>query len=139
MFLLLGMGLLVFVAWGPMIFNASDAGDDTGGLSLTDVASFGGAAPLGLVLITTICAQAFGHEYRDGTMRLVLSQFPARSRVFLAKNLVPGALVAGAVALAALVAVVGAAVIWGRRRPARAGRRWPRSPAARWCWPCGGA
>lgn len=111
-FLALGMGLLVFIAWGPMIFNATP--EATGGaVSLPDVAAFGGAAPLGLVLITTLCAQAFGHEYRDGTMRLVLSQFPARSRVFVAKILVPGLLVAAAVILACVLAVAGAMLIWG--------------------------
>jgi ABC-type transport system involved in multi-copper enzyme maturation permease subunit len=64
------------------------------------------ANPLALVLTTTICAQAFGHEYRDGTMRLVLSEFPDRSRVFLAKLLVPALLVAGSVLLAAGIASV---------------------------------
>jgi ABC-type transport system involved in multi-copper enzyme maturation permease subunit len=64
------------------------------------------ASPLALVLTTTICAQAFGHEYRDGTMRLVLSEFPDRNRVFLAKLLVPALLVAVAVLVAAAIAAV---------------------------------
>jgi len=60
--------------------------------------------PLGLVFTTTICAQAFGHEYRDGTMRLVLSEFPARTRVFLAKLIIPGLFVCAAVLLASSIA-----------------------------------
>lgn len=59
------------------------------------------ANPLGLVFATVICAQAFGHEYRDGTMRLVLSEFPQRTRVFVAKLVVPALIVAAAVLVAA--------------------------------------
>ncbi|MGV1004480.1 MAG: hypothetical protein ACOYEV_06855 [Candidatus Nanopelagicales bacterium] len=61
------------------------------------------ASPFSLVFITTICAQAFGHDYRDGTMRLVLSEYPVRSRAFWAKLIVPAALVAVAVAVMALL------------------------------------
>ena len=34
------------------------------------------------LFITIPFAQAFGHEYRDGTMRLTLSLFPHRRQVF---------------------------------------------------------
>lgn len=49
---------------------------------------------LSLVLLTVPCAQAFGHEYRDGTMRLSLTLFPVRGRLLTAKFGVPTLLVA---------------------------------------------
>jgi len=45
--------------------------------------------PISAVFLTIPFAQAFGHEYRDGTMRLALSEYPQRSRLFFAKLLVP--------------------------------------------------
>lgn len=51
------------------------------------------------LFITIPFAQSFGHEYRDGTMRLTLSLFPHRRQVFAAKLAVP-----------AVVATVGATV-----------------------------
>lgn len=63
--------------------------------------------PLALVFLTAVAVQALGHEYRDGTMRLVLSQFPDRRQVFAAKLLVPAAIGAAAYAVtAALVALI---------------------------------
>lgn len=57
-------------------------------------ANFVGQAftPLSAVFLTIPFAQAFGHEYRDGTIRLALSEYPQRSRLFLAKLVVPGAI-----------------------------------------------
>lgn len=43
---------------------------------------------LTLVVLSIIAAQAFGHEYRYGVIRLTLSEFPARERVLLAKTLI---------------------------------------------------
>ncbi len=112
-FLLLGAALLVFISWAAMIFNGVQEGAEEGASpSMEGVASFDGAGPLGLVLITTICAQAFGHEYRDGTMRLVLSQFPKRPRVFLAKLGVPAAFVSAAILAALAVALPGAGIMF---------------------------
>ena len=51
------------------------------------------------LFITIPFAQAFGHEYRDGTMRLTLSLFPHRRQVVAAKLAVP-----------AVVAVIGTTV-----------------------------
>ncbi len=112
-FLLVGVSLLVFFAWAAMIFDAPQEGGVEGGTpAMEGVAAFDGAGPLGLILITTICAQAFGHEYRDGTMRLVLSQFPRRPRVFLAKLGVPAAFVCVSVLAALAVALPGAAIMF---------------------------
>ena len=49
-------------------------------------------SPLTALLVTIPFAQAFGQEYRDGTMRLTLSEYPDRTKVFLAKLIVPALL-----------------------------------------------
>lgn len=49
--------------------------------------------------------QAFGHDYRDGTMRLVLSTLPRRIPVFIAKLIVPAVLIALTMALTQLIAL----------------------------------
>ena len=41
---------------------------------------------LALVALSVVAAQAFGHEYRYGLIRLTLSEYPARERVLLAKT-----------------------------------------------------
>jgi ABC-type transport system involved in multi-copper enzyme maturation permease subunit len=56
------------------------------------------------LFITIPFAQAFGHEYRDGTMRLTLSLFPHRRQVFAAKLAVP-AVVAAAGAVVSVLAI----------------------------------
>lgn len=61
---------------------------------------------LSVLFITVPFAQAFGHEYRDGTMRLTLSLFPHRRQVFAAKLLVP-ATVAAVGAVVSVLAVAG--------------------------------
>ena len=38
-----------------------------------------------LILLSVIAAQSFGHEYRYGLIRLTLTEFPKRDRVFTAK------------------------------------------------------
>lgn len=67
-------------------------------------------SPLTALLVTIPFAQAFGQEYRDGTMRLTLSEFPDRTKVFLSKLIVPALITVvtavvtvGGVALIALV------------------------------------
>ncbi len=63
---------------------------------------------LSVIFITIPFAQSFGHEYRDGTMRLTLSQFPHRSDVYFAKLLIPAALATGFAVLSTfLVAIAG--------------------------------
>ena len=41
-----------------------------------------------LVLLGTLAAQAFGQEYRNGTIRLTLTEFPKRTPIFVAKVIV---------------------------------------------------
>jgi len=63
---------------------------------------------LSVLFITVPFAQSFGHEYRDGTMRLTLSVFPHRRQVFAAKVAVPAAVaVLGAVVSVLVVAAIG--------------------------------
>lgn len=62
---------------------------------------------LSIVFITAPCAQAFGHDYRDGTIRLTLTLFPRRSDLFTARLAVPAVVAA----LGAAVTVVGIAAI----------------------------
>lgn len=68
--------------------------------------------PVVWVLIATIAAQAFGQEYRHGTLRLTLTAFPVRPPVFIGKiiisMLVITAVIALSVIIVALVIGVGA-------------------------------
>lgn len=41
--------------------------------------------PISIVLLSSLAAMAFGHEYRYGTIRLTLTSFPRRGSVFFAK------------------------------------------------------
>lgn len=117
-FLGLGTAILVFIAWAAMIFNGVQEGAAPGTRpSMEGVATFDGGGPLGILLITTICAQAFGHEYRDGTMRLVLSQFPKRAEVFGAKVAVPAVFVTASILLALGISVAGAALAFDVAAP----------------------
>lgn len=60
--------------------------------------------PITMVLISSLAAMAFGHEYRYGTIRLTLTAFPRRPGVFFAKLFVT--LVVVLLVLAVSVAVV---------------------------------
>jgi ABC-type transport system involved in multi-copper enzyme maturation permease subunit len=53
----------------------------------TQVLSFSAQNPLALVLVASLGAMAFGHEYRYGTMRLTLTAFPKRPGVYATKLL----------------------------------------------------
>lgn len=93
-----------FVIVGAIFFafiGTAAAVDETGeslALPVTDLIK---AAlvdnPIAMVLIASLGAMAFGHEYRYGTIRLTLTAFPRRTPVFLAK-LVMTMLIALAVA-----------------------------------------
>lgn len=62
------------------------AGSDGGGaVSPTDALTFSAQNPVALVLVASLAAMAFGHEYRYGTIRLTLTAFPRRPGVFFAK------------------------------------------------------
>jgi ABC-2 type transport system permease protein len=62
-----------------------------------------------LVMISVVASQFFGHEYRYGTIRLTLTEFPKRERVLLAKTIVLAVYVTIATFLGwAVLGVIGA-------------------------------
>lgn len=68
---------------GPLFLGDGSFGTQTwAGLYSTN-ANF-----LCLVMLSVVASQFFGHEYRYGTIRLTLTEFPKRERVVLAKTLV---------------------------------------------------
>ncbi len=75
-------------------------------LSLAGLVGFSTTNEIVLVLLGTVAAQAFGQEYRHGTIRLTLTEFPKRTPVFVAKIVVCCALVLAAFAVATLIAFV---------------------------------
>lgn len=88
-----GLYLASVVAFGalPLYLGSHDAGSsfiqNWKGLYNTPVNFFS------VVLISVIAAQSFGHEYRYGTIRLTLSEFPKRERILVAKTVVLSAYV----------------------------------------------
>ncbi|MCF8555064.1 MAG: ABC transporter permease [Candidatus Nanopelagicales bacterium] len=67
---------------GPLFLGDGEFGTQTWkGLYSTN-ANF-----LCLVMLSVVASQFFGHEYRYGTIRLTLTEFPKRERVVLAKTL----------------------------------------------------
>lgn len=59
-----------------------------------------------LVLLGVVAAQAFGQDYRHGTIRLTLTLFPRRVNVFWAKAIVMSAVVVAAYAVSMVVATL---------------------------------
>jgi ABC-2 type transport system permease protein len=61
-----------------------------------------------LVMLSVIASQFFGHEYRYGTIRLTLTEFPKRERVVLSKTIMLAAFVTIATFLGwAVLGVIG--------------------------------
>ena len=93
------------IAWAAgILFIAMGADGDQ-----VQASTFVGQAftPLSAVFLTIPFAQAFGHEYRDGTIRLALSEFPKRAQLFFAKLFVP----AGIAVVATVITIGGIALI----------------------------
>lgn len=65
------------------------------------------ANPIAIVLVSSLGAMAFGHEYRYGTIRLTLTAFPKRGPVFWAKLAMTLIIAAVAVAVAVVVVYAG--------------------------------
>lgn len=98
------------IAWAAsVLFIAMGADVDD-----VSIAAFIGQAftPLSAVFLTIPFAQAFGHEYRDGTIRLALAEFPKRSSLFIAKLFVPA--VIGFLATLVTIAGIAAIALSGR-------------------------
>ena len=75
-----GMYLFVitFLGAGPIFLVKESSNQSWAGLYSTP------SNVLALVVLSVVAAQAFGHEYRYGLIRLTLSEFPARERVLIA-------------------------------------------------------
>lgn len=94
--ILVGCAIVLSTAFA-LLFRAA-IGSSTGGvegdgapvLNLTLTENVGASTTnlIVLVLLGTIAAQAFGQEYRHGTIRLTLTEFPKRTPIFIAKVVV---------------------------------------------------
>jgi len=73
--------------FGAAITSATGSDSEVEGLdvSLASGVSLSTTNLIVLILLGTIAAQAFGQEYRHGTIRLTLTEFPKRTTVFIAK------------------------------------------------------
>lgn len=67
---------------GPLFLGDGDFGTQTWAGLYSTSASF-----LCLVMLSVVASQFFGHEYRYGTIRLTLTEFPRREQVLLAKTI----------------------------------------------------
>lgn len=94
--------------------QASESGltvDQSGALRLGfgEFLQVGAGNTATVVLLSVVAAQAFGQEFRHGTIRLTLTLFPRRVAVFVAKHLVLSAVVVAvfivSVCFAALIAL----------------------------------
>lgn len=82
LFAILGVAFFAFIA----AVAVTDEMGNPIGLPITDALQTAVATnPITIVLISSLAAMAFGHEYRYGTIRLTLTAFPKRSGVFFAK------------------------------------------------------
>lgn len=86
---------ILFALLFVFVFDQSTADPSiTGGgpplesISLSSVISQSAANFIGLIILGTLAAQAFGQEYRHGTIRLTLTAFPKRANVFISKVLI---------------------------------------------------
>ncbi len=112
--ILLGCAIVLSAAFallfGLGVSSAAESVDNDGlqrlGTPLVDVVSLSTTNLIVLVLLGTLAAQAFGQEYRHGTIRLTLTEFPKRTPVFVAKMVVCCALELAAFAVATLIAFV---------------------------------
>lgn len=99
---------LKFAASPPEGMTPGDAGVDEVTLSMADsvmsVVSPAIGNPISIVVLGTLAAQAFGQEYRHGTIRSTLTVIPFRSRLFVSKLVV----VLAAILLATIAMTVAA-------------------------------
>ncbi len=97
--------LIASVAGFAYLTTLATGDPEVDALPLTDIIGQSIAVnPIALVLLASLGAMAFGHEYRYGTIRLTLTAFPRRTGVFLAKLVMTVLLTLGVLAVAAAVA-----------------------------------
>lgn len=97
--------LIASVAGFAYLTTLATGDPEVDALPLTDLIGQSIAVnPIALVLLASLGAMAFGHEYRYGTIRLTLTAFPRRTGVFLAKLVMTVLLTLGVLAVAAAAA-----------------------------------
>lgn len=108
------LGLLALGLLGQAVISAVEGSGAITAASIVDQSLI--SNPIVIVLVSSLGAMAFGHEYRYGTIRLTLTAFPKRGVVFVAKLVmtllvcVAAVVAAVAVTYAALAAVQGTAL-----------------------------
>ncbi|MEI6622776.1 MAG: ABC transporter permease [Actinomycetes bacterium] len=115
--ILLGSSVIIavafafLIAWGTDQLRIATESDAQSApfemINLSSVINQSAANFIGLVILGTVAAQAFGQDYRHGTIRLTLTAFPRRVYIFVSKILVCGLWIT----IAFLVALVLATVI----------------------------
>ncbi len=97
--------LIASVAGFAYLTTLATGDPEVDALPLTDLIGQSIAVnPIALVLLASLGAMAFGHEYRYGTIRLTLTAFPRRTGVFLAKLVMTILLTLSVLAVAAAAA-----------------------------------
>jgi len=97
--------LIASVAGFAYLTTLATGDPEVDALPLTDLIGQSIAVnPIALVLLASLGAMAFGHEYRYGTIRLTLTAFPRRTGVFVAKLVMTILLTLGVLAVAAAAA-----------------------------------
>lgn len=95
------IGLVAFALLGQVVVNAVEGPGAITVASIVDQALV--ANPIVIVLVSSLGAMAFGHEYRYGTIRLTLTAFPKRGLVFAAKLAMTVLVCVAAIAVAVAV------------------------------------
>lgn len=80
--------LLFSLAIGAATESTNSAQSQALDLSLSGSVASATTNLIVLVLLGTLAAQAFGQEYRHGTIRLTLTEFPKRTPIFVAKVII---------------------------------------------------
>lgn len=97
--------LIASVAGFAYLTTLATGDPEVDALPLTDLIGQSIAVnPIALVLLASLGAMAFGHEYRYGTIRLTLTAFPRRTGVFVAKLVMTILLTLSVLAVAAATA-----------------------------------
>jgi ABC-2 type transport system permease protein len=94
------------------VLGADFSGDESGGqpieltMTLVQGATQSAANLIVVVVLTTIAAQAIGQDYRHGTIRVTLTEYPNRTRVFFSKIIIALAVITVAFILSMAIAAV---------------------------------
>jgi ABC-2 type transport system permease protein len=94
--ILIGIAVALSAGFAILISSLSSALNDGSGESggsdvsfnLTQGITQSATNLLVLIALGTIAAQAFGQDYRHGTIRVVLTEFPNRTQVFISKIII---------------------------------------------------